>query len=343
MPNEEYWAKRFEMLENAQHNKAEKFVKDMEKVYARTLDALEKDIEQWYSRLAKNNGISTNEAKKLLTANELKEFKWTVEEYIEKGRENAVNQKWMKQLENASARVHITHLQAIQMQLNQHLELWATQYENMFTEFLEEQYDYQYYHVAYEVAVGTNVGVAFSAINTVQLEKLLSRPWAADGYTFSERIWREKTKMTNELFLQLGQSLARGEGPEKTVDRLYKDFSSDNSKYQIRRVVMTESAFFSSTAQQDSFKELEVDKYEVLATLDNKTSKICQDLDGKVFDMSEYVVGSTAPPFHPFCRTVTIPYLEGKSGERFARDGEGNGIAVPSSMKYKEWYDKFVK
>lgn len=45
---------------------------------------------------------------------------------------------------------------------------------------------------------------------------------------------------------------------------------------------MTESAAFSSIAQKDCFKDLGVEEYEIIATLDSKTSDICQALDGKV-------------------------------------------------------------
>lgn len=41
----------------------------------------------------------------MLKAGELKEFKWSVEEYIKKGRENAIDKRWMKERENAGIKV----------------------------------------------------------------------------------------------------------------------------------------------------------------------------------------------------------------------------------------------
>ena len=66
-------------------------------------------------------------------------------------------------------------------------------------------------------------------------------------------------------------------------------------------------------------------------------------MDGKVFPMSKYEVGSTAPPFHPWCRCCTAPYFEDMKGigERFARDPEtGKTYTVPKDMTYKEWKAK---
>ncbi|MCJ0430479.1 minor capsid protein, partial [Clostridioides difficile] len=89
--------------------------------------------------------------------------------------------------------------------------------------------------------------------------------------------------------------------------------------------------------------DLDVEKYEIIATLDLRTSNICRELDGKVFDMKDYQVGITAPPFHCRCRTTTAPWFEDEEGYRAARGKDGKTYYVPSSMKYNEWYEKYVK
>lgn len=95
--------------------------------------------------------------------------------------------------------------------------------------------------------------------------------------------------------------------------------------------------------QEKCFKDLDVNKYEIVATLDNHTSEICQELDGKVFDMKDYQVGATAPPFHPNCRTVTVPWFPDDVGERAARGKDGKTYYVPADMNYKEWKEKYVE
>ncbi|HHQ5518292.1 TPA: phage head morphogenesis protein, partial [Clostridioides difficile] len=123
MKHKDYWRKRFEQLEEAQNNKSVKYYLELEKQYKLAINSIEKDILAWYNRFAKNEGISLLEAKKLLNTRELEEFKWSVEEYIKYGKENAINQKWMKELENASARVHITRLEALKLQIQQQVEV----------------------------------------------------------------------------------------------------------------------------------------------------------------------------------------------------------------------------
>lgn len=109
---------------------------------------------------------------------------------------------------------------------------------------------------------------------------------------------------------------------------------------------MTESAAISSMAQKDCLNMLDVERYEILATLDSRTSEICRSLDGKVFAMKDYEVGVTAPPFHPYCRTTTVPYFDDEftvGEERVARDeGTGKTYYVPGDMTYKEWKKIYV-
>ena len=56
--------------------------------------------------------------------------------------------------------------------------------------------------------------------------------------------------------------------------------------------------------------------------------------------MSEFKVGATAPPFHPWCRCCTAPYFAdmGGVGRRFARDPDDEfTYTVPKDMTYKQW------
>lgn len=71
----------------------------------------------------------------------------------------------------------------------------------------------------------------------------------------------------------------------------------NTSKNVAGRLVMTEEAYFSSEAQKDCFAELDVEQYEIVATLDSITSEICREMDGKHFPMSQWEVGTTAPAF----------------------------------------------
>lgn len=343
MNNAEYWKLRFEQLEQAQNQKGVKAYADIERQYKEAQKQLEGQIARWYQRFATNNGISLAEARQYLKVADLKEFKWDVQEYIKYGQDNALNSGWMKELENASAKYHISKLEALKVQTQHSLEvMYAKQFGTMHGA-LSDAFESGYYHTAYELQHGFNVGWDIAGLDQAQIEKVLAKPWAADGYNFSERIWGNKNKLISEVHNELSRNIMLGADPQKTIDSLAKKMNT--SKNNAGRLVMTEEAYFSSAAQKDCFESLGVEQYEIVATLDSHTSDICRSLDGKHFPMKDYQPGVTAPPFHVYCRSTTVPYFDEQFdiGERAARDeATGKTYYIPDDMNYQEWKETFV-
>lgn len=345
MKSSEYWQKRFELLEQAAHQQGVQCYADIEKQYRQTQKTLEGQIAAWYQRFADNNGVTLADAKRMLTAKELAELKWDIQDYIRYGEENAINGTWVKQLENASARFHISRLEALKLQIQQSIEVMFGNQLDSIDSTMRDVYKSGYYHTAFEIQKGVGVGWDFSTLDDKQISKVINKPWAVDGKNFSERIWGNRQKLVNELNQTLTQNIILGKDPQKAIDELARKMNT--SKVNAGRLVMTEEAFFSSAAQKDCFAELDVEMYEIVATLDSHTSDICRGMDGKHFKMSEWKVGETAPPFHVHCRSTTVPYFDDEFnavGERAARDEEtGKTYFVPGNMTYKEWDKGFVQ
>lgn len=341
MAKSDYWQERFTKEEERRNKDARAYLSSIEKQYDKALGNIEKDINDWYSRLAKNNDISLRKAKMLLSKNELEEFKWTVQEYIEKGQENAISKEWMKQLENASAKVHISKLEALKVQIQNEIEgLYGERLKGM-EDYLERVYGDTYYKSAFIIQKGIGIGWSLSALYTNKVNQIIHKPWAIDGKNFSERIWEDKAKLINTLHTGLTQNIIRGSAPDELIRQISKEFGVKKSA--AGRLVMTESAAYSSKAQEQCFKDLEVEKYEVIATLDTSTSAICREMDGKVFPMKDYLVGVTAPPFHPNCRTCTAPYFEDDvTSKRAMRIPGKSSDYIYADMKYDDWYDKYI-
>ncbi len=95
-----------------------------------------------------------------------------------------------------------------------------------------------------------------------------------------------------------------------------------------------------------NYKEDGVPKYEILATLDNKTCDICGELDGKIFLVEDAIIGLNFPPFHQGCRCTTVPHYDDTPTEgltRAARDPEtGKTYEVPADITYSEWKKKYL-
>lgn len=344
MNNSDYWKQRFIQLEAAQNKIGAETYAEIEMLYRRAIKDIESKIALWYQRLSVNNGVSMAEARKLLSSDELKEFKWDVSDYIKYGKENAVTGQWVKELENASARYHISKFEALKIQMRQSLEeLFAKQHKTV-SSTMSDVYKSGYYHTAYELQKGFHVGWDIASINQSKVDRVLSKPWAVDGKNFLERIWDNKEKLINEVYNELSRNIITGADPQKAIDAIAKKMNT--SKLNAGRLVMTEEAYFSSAAQKDCFKDLDVEEYEIVATLDSHTSDVCRSLDGKIFHTEDYQAGVTAPPFHVRCRSVTAPHFDddfGSIGERAARDEDGKTYYVPEDMTYDQWKKRFIK
>lgn len=337
MHNRDYWRRRFVAIEKVVVQSAEEYYDKLEQEYRKAMKSIEQNITTWYQRFANNNEIDMAEAKRLLNTNELKEFRWTVEDYIKHG---GIPEEWQKELENASARVHISRLESLEIQLQQELErLYGNQLDDVDT-MVRRIYQDTYYHSAFEIQRGFGVGWNLQRFNEKQLQHVIDTPWTLDKKTFSDRIWKRKDELLRTTRTGLSQMIIRGDPPDKAIRMLAKRLDVD--RYKAGRLVMTESAYFASAAQKQCFEELDVERYELVATLDAHTSETCQALDGQVYEMAKYEVGVTAPPFHPWCRTTTVPYFEDNVGERAARGENGKTYYVPSSMTYSTWEDRFV-
>lgn len=342
--NSEYWKKRFEFLEQVEHTKTKEYIADLERIYGTAISNCEAEISKWYQRIVDNNSITYIEAKKLLDKNELKEFKWTVEEYIRHGKENAVSGQWIKELENASAKVHISRLKAMEIQMRQQAELVAAKEAEGMENLLKDIFEDSYYRSVFEFQKGFGIGSTFAKLDDKTISKIIHKPWAADGSDFSERIWgKHRPQLINNLHTELSQAFIRGDNPQILVKNIKRKFEVTQS--QAENLALTESAFFRASGQKKAYKEMNVEKFEISATLDNRTSEICRYMDGKVFETEDLRVGVNHPPFHCRCRSTSLPYFDDEFTEgerRAARDENEKYYTVPANMKYEEWHKKYI-
>lgn len=341
MPEQDYWKTRFEALNGSLLKEGMDFYDDAEFLFRRAQNSINKDIAAWYQRFADNNQITLQEAKKWLRGSELEEFRWTVDDYIRKGRENGISADWAKQLENASARFHISRLEALKVQMRQHLEELYGNYQDGLDRTMRSVYEDAYYRTAYTMQEGYHTGFEVAALAESEIDAVMRKPWAADGSNFSDRIWKDKAKLLSSMETELTQGLIRGDPQDRIVKKLAERMGVSRSN--AARLVATESAFFAAKGELDNMKELGVEKYQFLATLDRKTSDVCRSMDMKIFPLTDFQPGVTAPPLHCYCRSCTVPYMgENAEGLRAARDEKGKTTYVPGEMSYTDWKAVYV-
>lgn len=210
---------------------------------------------------------------------------------------------------------------------------------NSTTEHLRNLYDDAFLHSVYDIDKGYNALHTFSMYPASRVDKLLKMPWS--GAHYSDRIWGRTQNLADELRTQLITAFMTGATISETSAAIRERFAYA-SAYQARRLIRTETNYIANQAELDSYKRLGIEEYKYIATLDTRTSRLCQELDGQVFNSDDATAGKNFPPMHPNCRSTTIMYdAEEPLKERTARDENGNRITVPGNMKYKEWLEKY--
>lgn len=337
-----YWRKRAEQIARRQFRTAEEYARELVREYRRAMASIERDLEVFYQRFADNNGIvSLAEAQRLLDAGELQEFKMTLEEFTAKAKDNA-DGRWTKILDNVYFRTRVKRFDALQLQIQHHVEMLMGARQQGMRELLGHIYSETYHRTLWEIHRGTGIATDFSRITPRRLETVLNADFA--GSNWSKRIWGDRDKLVRELRTTLAQGFIRGDSIDRMTKALAERMNVSLSNAQ--RLVATETTFIVEQATLAGYRESGlVQEYEILATLDNRTSDICRQMDGKRFKLSEAEPGVTAPPFHANCRSTTVPYFpdEIDPGERIAKDAKGRTIMVPGDITYTEWQERFLR
>lgn len=342
-----YWEKRIEKLNNETYKDADKYVRKLRKLYEQEINNIEEKIYNHLSKLQEEaGGISLFDAKKLLNDKELDLFKIDLESFMKKS-QGKISPELERELNIISRRVRISSLQAMEVEMKKTVAGLMTREEKGLFAHLGRTYERRYYKELYELQRITGYD-SVKKISKEDLKIILNNPWTSDGREFSERIWGRGDKLVNSLKDNLTRNITSGVSPKESIKDIESRFNV--SKAAASRLVYTETAAISSKATQDSYKRIGVKKYEILATLDLRTSDICRIQDGKTYDIKDYRVGITAPPFHPNCRTDTIPFFDDdlerqldKNVGRMARNPDNGKSEVVENLSYEDWHKKYVE
>lgn len=345
MKNSDYWKDRAIENEKNARTTAEIGEAELRVIFSETSSKIQKEIDYWWNRFAKNNSLTISEAKKLMSNKELDELNWDVKEYIKNGIEAAITQLPYieSQLENASAKFHISRLNALKIQVLSISNEMFADVDRVVKESMKKVYSDTYYKTAFNIQNAIGIYSDFAKIDDNLLEKILSKPWAEDGSNFSERIWgKYRPKLVNRLHKDLIDCVSRGRNPNEYTQAIAKDF--DVGLKQAGDLMLSEYNYFNEKATQDCMDELDVEEYEVLDTLDGVTCSSCAGMGGKHYPLKDAVIGINSPPFHPRCRCTTIPYFndEFTQGEERAYRGEDGKTHYTKAKTYDEWKKEFV-
>lgn len=307
----------------------------MVNVYRETAANIRREINDFYARFARENKLEYADAVRYLNKSEALEWKASVEDYIKEiAREKnpAVRERLMREYDARAYGARITRLESLNASIDNELSKLYARANEQFRELLGENYTDGYYRAIYDIQNRFGYSSMFATVNPKIVENALSYPWS--GANFSDRLWKHKFELQNQLRETLTTGFIRGDSVQTMAKRLAERL--DVSRSQALRLVRTESSHIHNTAELDAYKECGFEEYEFMASLGERTCSVCGRMDGKRFKLTDKQLGVNFPPLHPNCRCTTIAFDPDDDIEEFKERLEHG------ELNYDKWYEKYV-
>ena len=201
--------------------------------------------------------------------------------------------------------------------------------KNVITSTLNDVAKDSYYSSCYIYGLGTSytlLPVKQDVLNNIINTKI-------DNKTYSSRIWKNKNNVAKTIKKEVNDFL-NGKTDVNTISKNIKNrFNVDLNVSN--RLVRTEIAKVQCQANEVWANEHNIKKQLFCATLDKRTSKICQSLDGTIYDFDDE--HKQIPPLHPNCRSCLIDIVNlWKPTQRLDNETKQN----INYQTYSKWKDK---
>ena len=300
LSNKSYWLKRSEELDKVAKMTEKEVMKKLSALYRDAFRSIEKEVNDFMMKYAVDHKLDYATVTQMLTPIDLAEYNQKIEELYAMYRDTG--SEYIKiEIDRLNARAKITRLQALQDAINVELCKVTHEYQMTLEDTLIGLFTEQYKEVS------ELLGIMAPVINREAIKTIIEYPYA--GKMFSDRIWDNKDALVKHIKQNLTAGIIRGDSIQKMSRQLKKDLNV--LYYQAERLVRTETNYAMNQGHLKGYADSGVvEKYEFLAAIDSRTSKLCKNQNGKVYKLSDAVVGVNFPPLHPHCRSTVIPVLE---------------------------------
>lgn len=301
-----YWRERAEREFLAGEKEALVVAKELKQNYEQAMKEIEKQINIFYGKYASKEGITLEEAKQQLNKIEKKDFKSYINDMIKMGKKENFNDNQLNYFKKLYTKARITRLEELEANIKGELDILTNKNEKRITELLENTYENQYYQSIFDIEQFRGYSSSFSSLNEKLVTKAINTKYLGSNY--SQRLWQNEQALMTTLNQEIPRGLTLGYNPRKLASQVSKKLDSNYNNTV--RLIRTEYNKLQNEGSIAGYKAAGIEKYQILATLDSRTSDICREMDGEIYDIADKETGVNFPPFHPNCRTTTIPYFE---------------------------------
>ena len=292
----EYWRKReTEQRKKNIKNEAE-YQKKIDEIYEYMLRNIQKEIDSFYAKYAREEGISIADAKKKVSNLDIKAYERKAKKYVKRRDFSKEANEEMK-LYNLTMKINrLEMLKAnIGLELVDGFEDLQEYYETVLTDETLAEFERQ-------------AGILGKTVqNNAERAKAIVNA-SFQNATYSERIWMYQNALKAELSKLLQQGFIQGKGSRELARLLRQKF--DVSKKQAEALMTTELRRVQTAAAKDSYIRNEYEDYQFLSTNPKGPCDECKKLEGRHFKVKDMMVGENAPPMHPRCHCTTAPWQD---------------------------------
>lgn len=305
---------------------------------------LQKEIEAFWSRYAKNNAVSLADAQKALSLEELADFKGDLKSFRRLAKRSIGT--FSLEVENLSVKARITRLEALQAQCDAILQRCYQRQREAIEAAAQGLAVEQYDHALYDIEQYTGFQSSYAQLPARAIHQMLAMP--VQGSDLSTALWRQDMDAGFQIRRMLGLMFTTGKPPQdfakemqRIIGRRDAEGNLTGKTYEAYRLLYNESAHVSEQAKLAAYGEDGIEELEIVATLDSKTCGDCGPRDGKRIKVKDAVEGVNIPPFHVNCRCSTAPYVAAAQGSfartRAARDPVTGKTVRVKAQTFEEW------
>lgn len=286
-----YWNKRQEQYFKNIERDENKLLSQLNKEYDKQNKELQDKIASYYSKYGEDNVI---EYKSLLTSLPSNERTMLIEDsnsffdlHPDKEHLRVVRNNQYK----------IDRIEAINHEITkQQIELGIKE-EQLGMDLLARGYESTYSKTIKDMGFNNKVMVRDKDF----VSSVVNNKWL-NNKNFSDRLWDNKEKLINFMKSDFKNGIIRGDNYAKMGKVLAERFEK-RSKNDIKRLIYTEGTFVQNQAMKQPFMDMGYSHYYYDALIDDRTTDICQGLDGTRFAFIDASAGDNFPPMHSFCRS----------------------------------------
>lgn len=267
-------------------------------LYDECANGLENEIRAFYSKFARENRLTEADASKLLTGKEYSMWRKSMDGYLKEIAEKGNDSKLLLELNTLVAKSQITRKEQLLTNIYRNMANLAGKSNQELTGLLAGLVETNYERKSFDIQKIAGISWNVSKVDERLLKQILEYPWS--GKHYSKTLWDN----TDQLAALTRRELALGFMAGASVDKMAKEIDDvmGRGRYAAQRLVRTESSYFANQGQILAYKEAGVEKYRFLGG----GCDICQQLNGKIFLVSEAVAGENLPPIHPNCKCTTV-------------------------------------